>query len=163
MVLSWWCQRIQLLIIDLASSQQSRPPGPKVGVLGMGEIHARHHSSTMDRHTIWKESRRLGSIVHGCVDYNELLPLLLPQLLAGIPHPVSAVTQLPRAPSNPSPSNERAPTYLPTIYQPTYYLPFTILPTRQYLFFSNQKVWILRSEQTGPWRTPIFKNVKLQQ
>ena len=79
----------------------------------MGEIHARHHSSTMDRQTIWKESREGEGIVH--VDYNELLPLLLPQLLAGIPHPVSAVTQLPRAPSNPSPCNERAPTYLPTI------------------------------------------------
>ena len=89
----------------------------------MGEIHARHHSSTMDRQTIWKESREGEGIVH--VDYNELLPLLLLQLLAGIPHPVSAVTQLPRAPSNPSPSNERAPTYLPTIYQPTYLL-FTI-------------------------------------
>ena len=62
-----------------------------------------------------------GIVHHGCVGYNEFQPLAS-LLLAGIPHPVWAVTP-PRATSPPPRCNERSPTNLPTYhssYQPTY-------------------------------------------
>ena len=81
-----WCQRIQLLIIDLASSQQqNRPPGPKGGT-------GRYQRWTDTRaHNLKGKGEQL-RIVH--VDYNELCLL---RLLTGIPHQVWAVT-MPRDP-----------------------------------------------------------------
>ena len=81
-----WCQRIQLLIIDLASSQQqNRPPGPKGGT-------GRYQRWTDTRaHNLKGKGEQL-RIVH--VDYNELCLL---RVLTGIPHQVWAVT-MPRDP-----------------------------------------------------------------
>ena len=86
MVLSClWCQRIQLLIIELACSQLnvSDHPDQKEELLGTGEIHASTSDGQVEAadtisNCFSKESRAVGKggIVHGCVDYNELCLLL---------------------------------------------------------------------------------------
>ena len=97
----------------------------------MGEIHG-CQCSTMDgrtdrgavhnfNHFTRRRAEQGGIVHHGCVGYNEFQPLAS-LLLAGIPHPVWAVTP-PRATSPPPRCNERSPTNLPTYhssYQPTY-------------------------------------------
>ena len=90
----------------------------------MGEIHA-CQCSTMDGRTggpytistISREGEQGGIVHHGCVGYNEFQPLAS-LLLAGIPHPVWAVTP-PRATSPPPRCNERSPTNLPTNHPST--------------------------------------------
>ena len=102
-----WCQRIQLLIIDLASSQQqNRPPGPKGGT-------GRYQRWTDTRaHNLKGKGEQL-RIVH--LDYNELCLL---RAAASYRHPSPGLGS-DDAPGSFSPSSPSYPSFSTITLSPT--------------------------------------------